>query len=133
MIKLKKDSDMITCRICGMVYDHSDADDKKHHAAWHKKLASGIQPRKVRDFSKAFGWAVAHNDGGVERLKNEDPELGKLVVVYSWWSRALQNGVPQKDFDAYMNAHLAFADSLVSREGEVEARAGIAKWGRFDG
>ncbi|MCS6017320.1 hypothetical protein LNN96_23055, partial [Klebsiella pneumoniae subsp. pneumoniae] len=61
MIKLKKDSDMITCRICGMVYDHSDTDDKKHHAAWHKKLASGIQPRKVRDFSKAFGWAVAHN------------------------------------------------------------------------
>lgn len=124
---------MTTCRICGMLYDPSDADDKKYHAAEHKKLASGIQPRKVRDFSKAFGWAVAHNDGGVERLKNEDPELGKLVVVYSWWNRALQNGVPQKDFDAYMNAHLAFVDSLVSREGEVEARAGIAKWGRYDG
>lgn len=124
---------MTTCRICGMLYDSSDADDKKYHAAEHKKLASGLQPRKVRDFSKAFGWAVAHNDGGVERLKNQDPELGKLVVVYSWWNRALQNGVPTKDFDAYMNAHLAFADSLVSGEGEIEARAGIAKWGRYDG
>ncbi|EOU3954029.1 C2H2-type zinc finger protein [Raoultella sp. HC6] len=124
---------MTTCRICGLTYVPDEPGDQKIHAEEHKKLASGVQPRKVRDFSKAFGWAVAHNDGGIERLKNEDPELGKLVVVYSWWSRALQNGVPTKDFDAYMNAHLAFADSLVSREGEVEARAGIAKWGRYDG
>ena len=62
-----------------------------------------------------------------------DPELGKLVVAFSWWSRALSNGVPEKDFDRYMDAHLAFADSLVSGIGQAEARAAIQKWERFAG
>jgi hypothetical protein len=55
-----------TCRICGLLYVSSLVEDQKTHAAIHKKLASGSQPQKVRDFSKAFGWAVAHNDGGLE-------------------------------------------------------------------
>ncbi|WP_199918292.1 hypothetical protein [Pseudomonas veronii] len=123
-----------TCRICGLLHDPSDEEDRKIHAEIHKKLARGSQPIKVRDFSKAFGWAVAFNDGGLDRMKDHyDPELGKLVVAFSWWSRALSNGVPEKDFDRYMDAHLAFADSLVSGIGQVEARAAIQKWGRFDG
>lgn len=124
---------MTTCRICGFTYVPSVPEDEKRHIEIHKKLASGVQPQKVRDFSKDCGWAVAHNDGGIERLKNKDPELGKLVVVYSWWNRALQNGVPKSHFDAYMDAHLVFADSLVSGEGEIEARAGIKKWERYAG
>ena len=72
-----------TCRICGLLYVSSLVEDQKTHAAIHKKLASGSQPQKVRDFSKAFGWAVAHNDGGLERMKDQhDPELGKLVVAF---------------------------------------------------
>ena len=133
MIKHEKDSDMTTCRICGLTYVPSEPDDQKIHAEEHKNLASGVQPRKVRDFYKAFGWAIAHNDGGLERLKNEDPELGKLLVVYSWWNRALQNGIPTKDFDAYMHAHLAYADALVSCQGQVEALAAIRKWERYAG
>lgn len=122
------------CRICGLHYVPSLEEDRKTHAAIHKKYARGAQPQKVRDFSKAFGWAVAFNDGGLDRMKGQhDPELGKLVVVFSWWSRARANGAPEKDFDRYMDAHLAFADSLVSGVGEVEARAAIQKWGRFDG
>ena len=123
-----------TCRICGFLHDPSDEEDQKVHAAIHKKFARGSQPIKVRDFSKAFGWAVAFNDGGLDRIKDHyDPELGKLVVAFSWWSRALSNGVPEKDFDRYMDAHLAFADSLVSGVGEVEARAAIRKWEHFSG
>ncbi len=123
-----------TCRICGLLYVPSLEEDRKTHAARHKKLARGSQPQMVRDFSKAFGWAVAFNDGGLDRLKTDyDPELGKLVVVYSWWSRALANGVPEKDFDLYMNAHLTFADSLVSSVGEAEARTGIKKWEQYAG
>ncbi|WP_408878458.1 hypothetical protein [Hafnia paralvei] len=83
---------------------------------------------------KAYGFAVAHNDGGVDRLKEQyDPELGKLVVAFSWWARALSLGVPKKDFDAYMKAHLQFADSLVTGVGESEARIAIQKWGRYAG
>lgn len=122
------------CRICGLHYVPSLEEDRKTHAAIHKKYARGAQPLKVRDFSKAFGWAVAFNDGGLDRMKDQhDPELGKLVVAFSWWSRALANGDPEKDFDRYMDAHLAFADSLVSGEGQPEARAAIQKWERFAG
>lgn len=123
-----------TCRICGLLYVPSLEEDVKIHAAVHKKLARGSQPRMVREFAKTFGWAVAFNDGGLDREKNRhDPELGKLVVVYSWWSRALHNGIPEKDFDRYMEAHLAFADSLVSGIGEIEARKAIKKWEQFAG
>ncbi|MDU6092783.1 MAG: hypothetical protein E6663_15480 [Staphylococcus lugdunensis] len=62
-----------------------------------------------------------------------DPELGKLVVAFSWWTRALSQGVPKKDFDAYMKAHLQFADSLVSGVGEKEARLAIQKWSQYAG
>lgn len=125
---------MTTCRICGMTYIPSEPEDKKLHAEEHKKLASGIQPLKVREFSKTFGWAIAHNGDRLEVLKDKyDPDMGKLVVAYSWWSRALANGVSVKDFDAYMDAHLAFADSLVSGEGGAEAQSSIRKWERYSG
>ncbi|MGR7102672.1 hypothetical protein [Klebsiella aerogenes] len=125
---------MAACNICGVHYDEDDAGDRKLHADEHKRLARGELPYHVREFMKAFGYAIAHNDGGLTRLQNRyDPELGKLVVALSWWSRALRNGAPVKDFDAYMKAHLAFAESLVSNKGETEARAGIAKWGRYAG
>ncbi|EPH7217905.1 hypothetical protein ACS3L2_000581 [Serratia marcescens] len=125
---------MTTCDICGMNYVKEDADDRKIHADEHKKLAKGVLPYKVREFIKAFGFAVAHNDGGLTRLQGSyDPEIGKLVVAFSWWNRALSQGIPVKDFDAYMKAHLQFADSLVSGEGEKEARAAIKKWERYAG
>ncbi|HEX2094985.1 MAG TPA: hypothetical protein VHG28_21475 [Longimicrobiaceae bacterium] len=93
-------------------------------------------PLNVRDFMKAFGWAVAHNDGGLDRLKGvHDPELGKLVVAYAWWSRARSNGAPEKDFDAYMEAHLEFADALVSEDRALIAAAEkeIKRWERYAG
>ena len=127
------------CRICGAMYDLSYEDDIKAHKALHKKLASGVQPRKVREFSKAFGWAVACNDGGLERLQGEyddsDSEIGKLAVAFSWWNRALDYGVPVKDFDSYMDAHLKFIDVLASEnsDGEANARLAIKKWERFAG
>jgi len=127
------------CRVCGLMYDPSDEGDIKNHKTIHKKLASGVQPRKVREFSKAFGWAVACNDGGLDRLKsdyiNSDPEIGKLAIAFSWWSRALDYGVPVKDFDSYMDAHLKFIDALASKNGDKErnARLGIKKWERFAG
>ena len=125
---------MATCRICGFNYVETDADDRKQHAGVHKKLATGIQPRIVRDFYKAYGWAVAHNDGGLKRLsERDDSELGKLAIVYSWWNRALQNNVPQKEFDAYMKAHLEFVDAKVSGKDLDKAYSNIQRWGQFDG
>ncbi|MHC5175904.1 hypothetical protein [Serratia rhizosphaerae] len=125
---------MALCNICGMMYAEDDADDRKIHADEHKKLAKGVLPYKVREFIKAAGFAVAHNDGGLTRLQNsENREIGKLVVAFSWWNRALSQGIPTKEFDAYMKAHLQFADALVSRKGEAEARIAIKKWERYAG
>ncbi|KHT39429.1 hypothetical protein [Pectobacterium brasiliense] len=125
---------MTTCNICGITYAEDHDEDIKIHAAEHKKLAKGVLPHKVREFMKAFGFAVAHNDGSLERLQNHyDPELGKLVVAFSWWTRALSLGVPTKDFDSYMKAHLQFAEALVTGVGESEARKKIKKWERYAG
>lgn len=48
-------------------------------------------------------------------------------------SCALSNGVQGKDFDSYMEAHLAFADSLVSGIDVDKTSAAIRKWERFAG
>lgn len=125
---------MATCRICLLTYAEDDADDRKIHRKRHEEMAKGGMPQPVRDFSKAFGWAVAHNDGGLDRLKDlYKPELGKLVVAYSWWSRARTNGANEKDFDAFMSAHLAFSDALVTGENIEAAGFAIKKWERFAG
>ncbi|MBK0002747.1 hypothetical protein IBT46_16035 [Erwinia sp. S38] len=54
---------MITCNFCGLAYVEDDADDRKIHADEHKKIANGVLPYKVREFIKAYDFAVAHNDG----------------------------------------------------------------------
>jgi hypothetical protein len=99
-------------------------------------MAQGGMPQQVRDFMKNFGWAVAHNDGGLDRLKgHHESELGILVVAYAWWSRARSNGASERDFDAFMEAHLLFADALVSEDrGRIEAaQKAIARWGQYAG
>ncbi|WP_276742361.1 hypothetical protein [Pantoea septica] len=124
---------MSECLICGSSYADDDVDDRKLHADRHKKLAKGVLPLHIREFMKQAGYAVAHNDGGLERMKNEDAELAKLAIAYSWWHRALDYGVPTKDFDAYMKAHLQFADSIVSGVNTKKARLAIQKWSQYAG
>lgn len=125
-----------TCRICGVLFVPSDPNDRAIHKKAHLDLARGGMPQMVRDFSKAFGWAVAHNDGGLDRLKGRyDPELGKLVVAFSWWSRARSNGASEKDFDVFMSAHLRFADALVANDQKQvdDAARAIKPWERYAG
>jgi len=139
--EMKNDMLIITngtaeCRICGLHFAPSEPEDKTLHRKTHVDLARGGVPQKVRDFSKAFGWAVAHNDGGLERLKDRyDSELGKLVVAYSWWSRARSNGAQERDFDAYMTAHLKYVDALVSDDAEQikASEKAIQPWEQFAG
>lgn len=123
---------MCICNICGLSYDPTSLDDQIIHKNEHKKLATGIQPRIVREFCKSYGWAVAHNNS----VNNpHDPEIGKLVVVYSWWNRTLENGVQKKDFDSYMSAYLKLADALVSGNllEEEKARKETKKWEKYAG
>ncbi|WP_213664128.1 hypothetical protein [Stutzerimonas stutzeri] len=117
-----------------MTYDQSSASDRGLHKAEHNKLAKGVLPLRIREFLKSFGWAVAHDDGGLERLQGRnDPDVGKLAVAFSWWSRARGQGVPESDFDRYMTAHLAFADAMVTGENLAEAGQAIKEWERYAG
>ena len=125
---------MPTCRICGLTYDQSSASDRGLHKTEHNKLAKGVLPKPTREFMKSFGWAVAHADGGLERLKDQhDPEIGKLAVAFSWWSRALSQGAAVKDFDRYMKAHLDYVDALVTGENMDAAVYAIKEWERYAG
>lgn len=124
------------CRICQAAYASGVKEDIAAHKAAHVRLANGGMPLEVREFLKGFGWAVAHNDGGVDRLKGKyGPEIGKLAVVYSWWARARSNGCATTDFDKFMNAHLAFADAMVGGDSDAvrTAAAGIKTWEQFAG
>jgi len=56
-----------------------------------------------------------------------------IGLSYKWFEKMGKNSVPEKDFDRYMDAHLAFADSLVSGVDQIEARAAIQKWERYAG
>jgi hypothetical protein len=93
-------------------------------------------PLAGREFLKTFGWAVAHNDGGLDRAKAQfDAEDGTLAVVYSWWMRARLAGCPASDFERFMSAHFAFADAMVSNDPDESRQAGegIRPWERFAG
>lgn len=124
------------CRICRGSYVDSVESDRTAHREEHKRLAQGGMPRAGREFLKTFGWAVAHNDGGLERAKGQfDAEDGKLAVVYSWWMRARLAGCPAADFDRFMAAHFTFADATVGNDPDELHHADqvIKPWERFAG
>jgi len=106
------------------------------HKEKHEQLARGGLPHDVREFLKAFGWAVAHNDGGIDRLKDrQDSEVGKLAVAYSWWTRAKMLGINEGEFDDFMAAHLLFIDAKVEKNIAKVAQAAnrIERWEQYAG
>ncbi|MCA8050737.1 hypothetical protein LGM95_29645 [Burkholderia arboris] len=129
-------STLVTCRICRMTFVTSETDDVRAHKSEHKALAKGALPKVVREMLKGFGWAIAHSDGGLERLKDHySAEDGTLAVAYAWWSRALLRGVSTAEFDEYMAAHIHYADALANR-GVIsieDAGRAIKRWEGYAG
>lgn len=124
------------CRICGLHYAPDSPEDQNTHRTEHQKLVQGALPLEVREFLKALGWAVAHNDGGFDRQKGAwSQEIGKIAVVFAWWTRARANGIGDDQFDDYMAAHLAYVDAMVAHDEDqlAAARARIEPWQRFAG
>ena len=127
------------CRICGLNFVPESPEDQERHAHEHRVLMCGALPIGVREFLKSFGWAVAFNDGGIERLKQdlnaEKQEMAKRAVVFAYWTRALSYGIPENDFDQFMAAQFAFVDATVARdEKQLEkAHAAIKRWEKYAG
>jgi hypothetical protein len=105
--------------------------DREEHEAMHRTIICGGMPLEVREFLKGFGWAVAHSDKNFHLQREKwAPEIGKRAVVFAWWTRALANGVPENDCDAFMEAHFAFVDARVDGNETALAKAteGIKRW-----
>jgi hypothetical protein len=120
------------CRICELHYCPDVEEDIAKHKAIHEKLARGAQPLIIRDIAKQLGWDIAHRNPTLS-IDDYRPEVGKLLVIYSYWSRAIQYGIDKKEFDAFMNAHLALVDARVSYKGLEEASKGVKRWECFTG
>ena len=126
----------VECRICGLNFVPDSEEDRDIHEREHRKIICGGMPLKVREFLKAFGWAVAHNDGGIERQKDKwSQEAGKRAVVFAWWTRALSHGIPENDCERFMAAHFAFVDAMVSYDEEEinKAQKAIKPWEKYAG
>ena len=133
---INKPGGVVECRICGLNFVPDSEEDKERHEHEHRRIICGGVPLRVREFLKAFGWAVAYNDGGLERQKDKwSREIGKRAVVYAWWTRALSNGIPENDCERFMAAHFAFVDAMVSHDEEQlnEAQEAIRPWEKYAG
>ena len=134
LIKVTEHS--VRCRICLWTFVPDEPGDAKSHKEGHAKLAKGGLPLEVREFLKAFGSAAAHNDGGIDRIKeHQDKEVGKLAVAYSWWARASMNGISETEFDRFMADHLHFIDTKIDDDIDSlqQAAIEIKKWERYAG
>jgi hypothetical protein len=131
-------TDALQCRICELVYVPDSPEDKERHEHEHRVLMCGGLPLNVREFLKDFGWGVAFNDGGFERHKEHwinETETAKRAVVFAYWGRALTNGIPENDFNSFMDAQFMFVDAMVARDTVKLERAqeAIKRWEKYAG
>jgi hypothetical protein len=133
---IKNEAGRVECRVCGLIFVPDSEEDREQHEDMHRRIICGGVPLSVREFLKDFGWAVAHNDGGVERLKDKyEPEIGKRAVVFAYWIRGLSKGIPENDCDKFMAAHFAFVDAMVSGDKQEldKTSQGIKPWEKYAG
>lgn len=133
------------CRICELHYIIGSSNDSAIHREEHALILKGGLPKEIRELVKETGWALAHNDGGVQRLLRswsseedilpEKQEIGKRAVAFAMWCRARENGLPDADFEAYMYDHLHFIDVHVQndRVATEQAAKTIQKWEKYGG
>jgi hypothetical protein len=134
---ISKGNGIVECRVCGLNFVPELREDQERHEDEHRRIICGGIPYEVREFLKAFGWAVASNEkGGLQAQEGMwTSEIGKRAMVFAWWTRALSNGIPENDCDQYMAAQFAYVDALVSGDEEAIERANEAskRWRKYGG
>lgn len=125
---------IVECRICGLKFLPELEEDREHHEHEHRRILAGGLPYDIREFIKKAGWAAAKCEDGVQGdAARRAQEIAKRAVVFSYWSRAIANGIPENDLEAYMAAHFAFVDATVAGD-EVqvaEANDAISRWYKY--
>ncbi len=124
------------CRVCGAFYlSMPNDDDIKQHCKIHKNIRQGVYPYNVREFMKEIAWAMLEGDGEEIILStHHDKEELKRIVVYAWWEREREKGMPDYEFDDFVLDYMDYLDARLS--GNEEELKIVKKflekhWGRI--
>jgi hypothetical protein len=93
-------------RILGIKYIDNQ-EDQDHIQRQMKLAAGGAFPYEIREMMKRYAWGILRSAS----INDEEKENAKLLICYSWWSRALARGIPKKHFEKFMLDHLAYLDT----------------------
>ena len=129
-------SGIVECRICGFKFvpGQEEEGDAELHQNEHWKIICGGLPYDIREFLKKAAWQAAECEDGVQGdYARRQQEIAKRAVAFSYWARAISNGIPENEFEAYMAAHLAFADASASddKKQREEASAVMNRWRKY--
>ncbi len=127
------------CRICGTMVlikpnIEGELHDIKNHARIHREMIKGVLPYGMRELVKNVGWGVlygAEEPSYFNEIKKED---AKRLIAFSWWSRARQNGIDDKDFEDFMLDHIEYLDAKFgdsSKDFRTLHKRNNERWGDF--
>jgi len=128
------DAGIVECRICGLKFLPNLEEDRQLHEQEHWRIICGGLPYEIREFIKRAAWDVLrHRQATDNDYARTQREIAKRAVVFAWWAKAVSNGIPENQFEAYMAGHLAFMDATISgdREQIEDANDLIACWQKY--
>src|SRR5437764_9046015 len=102
---------VVECRICGLKFCPDLEEEREHHEKAHRRIIAGGLPYEVREFIKRAAHNVLRETHGVEDASaSQAREIAKRTLDYARCARAISNGIPENEFEAYMAAHLLSLD-----------------------
>lgn len=116
------DNEIKAHKLLGSLYTNAP-EDKDHVKKYLTLAANGAFPYVIREMMKHYAYQILGSDSTSEQEKHE----AKLLICYSWWARALEGGIPKKNFEQYMYEHLEHLDHKHTDDGVME------KWKKYGG
>jgi len=98
-----KDRFVVT-RVLGTV-DLDTPELREQNKKKMRLVAGGAYPYAIREMMKQCGHGILSSSNDPQ-----EKEDAKLLICYSWWSRALEGGIPKRYFEAFMLDHLKHLD-----------------------
>ena len=131
---LQKGDGIVECRICGLTFFPHLQEDRERHEHQHRRILSGGWPYQIREFIKRAAHDVLRHkveaEGG---SASRQQEIAKRALALAWWARAISNGIPENDLEAFMAAHLASLDARQSGDKYQleQANEAMTKWQKY--
>jgi zinc-finger of acetyl-transferase ESCO len=131
-ILIQKGAGIVECRICGFMFMPNEDEDRERHEQVHRQIIFGGLPYDVREFIKRAAWDVLRGD---EVWDEQTRERAKRALVFAWWMRAVANGIPENDFQTYMEAQFEQLDAELDDDQEALHRSEgkMKRWQQYGG